>query len=846
VFSGIAVNEDNTRVAIDEPGSLPPNNFIYDFSRKGLDTVRSWFDLPDTPTDNNRVLNYERSSVRVAMLDELAAMFKKPEAQRSAYEKAIVNGYEKLMRNFRIRAAKNALREYDSWDPPILNATACFGKDENGNSWESGETCYGNVSGKYPSCDEYNADGTIALRGYRPPSIENPPEGYDWQARCVPTGQIFGSPSVDAFRSYGYVRAQHDVTQSVDFFAANIAMSQRIGILVGLGAAVVLGAVLSTATLLVVSISLTWVYTWIAFASGGGFFNAHLISAGAAGGGLLALPILAMLLEYVGIIMLVIQLVDAYAIRPALLEDLADARNEHKPVQTGINSGSDETVNRTWNELYIIFLDSTLPETKDLAKSPIPAPAPNAPRFVIKNESGNIIATRAEFIEFVAPDQQANDASKTAASVRLDGGWFVPKFYMQELDEQGVFKNDPNAALEQRELLTLSIIYLDWDGKRKVAWRKGNSFLILDPGTAGKPFSEWAKHVEETNVLKYKTPEGVKLQASIASTDLTAPEIEANITAGTLGDNGWYRSDVTVTFTCSDDVDPNPDCTSPITLSNEGENQTATGTATDSAGNTATASKTVSIDQTDPACRLTIPFPRPEWFNSTNAIRVTCTDSPSGLADPSQASFSLIPEVEGGNITATVDVFDKAGNSTRISETFSFDRTPPTIVIASPEDGASYALGEVVTAQWTVSDAVSGVDLASVQGTVPLGAAINTSSVGEKAFAVTAKDVAGNVSSVTVHYLVLTPLQSAEDLLEKTQTLTQTSELKKNLSRCLLALLANAVSELPAVEGVNNLIEFINIVNAQKGEELTNAEADFLLARAQAILNALSGGPQPE
>src|SRR5436190_11600628 len=53
--------------------------------------------------------------------------------------------------------------------------------------------------------------------------------------------------------------------------------------------------------------------------------------------------------------------------------------------------------------------------------------------------------------------------------------------------------------------------------------------------------------------------------------------------------NGWYNADVTVTFTAMDALSGIASSTGPITLSGEGANQSATGTATDRAGNSASA-----------------------------------------------------------------------------------------------------------------------------------------------------------------------------------------------------------------------------------------------------------------
>ena len=70
--------------------------------------------------------------------------------------------------------------------------------------------------------------------------------------------------------------------------------------------------------------------------------------------------------------------------------------------------------------------------------------------------------------------------------------------------------------------------------------------------------------------------------------------------------NGWYDGPVTVSFTCADAVAGVADCPDPVTLSSGGANQTASGTATDRAGNSSTATVNgINIDRTLPTVDIT-------------------------------------------------------------------------------------------------------------------------------------------------------------------------------------------------------------------------------------------------
>ena len=77
------------------------------------------------------------------------------------------------------------------------------------------------------------------------------------------------------------------------------------------------------------------------------------------------------------------------------------------------------------------------------------------------------------------------------------------------------------------------------------------------------------------------------------------------------------------------------------------------------------------------------------------------------------------------------------------------DMTPPAITITTPANGATYLLNQVVDADWSVTD-VSGTGVAFESETVP----IDTSTVGEKTFEVTAEDYAKNTATETVNYVV--------------------------------------------------------------------------------------------
>lgn len=110
-----------------------------------------------------------------------------------------------------------------------------------------------------------------------------------------------------------------------------------------------------------------------------------------------------------------------------------------------------------------------------------------------------------------------------------------------------------------------------------------------------------------------------------------------------------------------------------------------------------------------------------------------------------------------GRHTVQLVVTDDAGNesapaSAQVDVLAPPDTTPPMIVIATPANGGTYALGSAVAAAFTCTDADSGI--ATCTGPVADGLPIDTSSIGAKSFTVHATDGAGNTASVTHTYTV--------------------------------------------------------------------------------------------
>lgn len=108
-----------------------------------------------------------------------------------------------------------------------------------------------------------------------------------------------------------------------------------------------------------------------------------------------------------------------------------------------------------------------------------------------------------------------------------------------------------------------------------------------------------------------------------------------------------------------------------------------------------------------------------------------------------------------GDKTFTVSARDNRGNESTESVDYRvIDRTPPTIDLSTPAEGAIVTHAKRVRAGYACADEEGGSGIDSCMGDVPNGTAIDTSRVGPRTFTVTAADRAGNTSATTHSYSV--------------------------------------------------------------------------------------------
>lgn len=185
---------------------------------------------------------------------------------------------------------------------------------------------------------------------------------------------------------------------------------------------------------------------------------------------------------------------------------------------------------------------------------------------------------------------------------------------------------------------------------------------------------------------------------------------------------GWNNSPVSVTFNCSDALSGVASCQTPIVVSTEGANQTVTGTATDNAGNSATTTRTVNLDETPPV--LTMPTLGASYLlNSTVTLNFGATDALSGVATM-QATLNGAPVTNGSTVTLnhlaanmfTLTATDVAGNTSTKTATFQVVYNFIGFLPPIPNDGTGlFKLGSTVPVKFQLTDA-NGTQISTAVG----------------------------------------------------------------------------------------------------------------------------------
>src|SRR5262249_36550510 len=142
--------------------------------------------------------------------------------------------------------------------------------------------------------------------------------------------------------------------------------------------------------------------------------------------------------------------------------------------------------------------------------------------------------------------------------------------------------------------------------------------------------------------------------------DKTKPVITADVPPANGA--GWFNTDVTVMYVCSDALSGVATCSGNQTLTSEGAAVPYSGNATDGAGNSNSASGTVKIDKTKPTIAPSFigTAGAGGWFTSDVTVHFACADTLSGVAS---CPADQVLSTEGASVPYSGTATDVAGNS---------------------------------------------------------------------------------------------------------------------------------------------------------------------------------------
>ena len=247
----------------------------------------------------------------------------------------------------------------------------------------------------------------------------------------------------------------------------------------------------------------------------------------------------------------------------------------------------------------------------------------------------------------------------------------------------------------------MSVSWTVEDSESAITQQSGCGSQTVSADTAGVTFT-----CEATSAG------GTATQSVTIKRDATAPTITGS-RGPAANASGWNNGDVTVSFVCADALSGVASCSAPSIVSTEGANQSVTGTATDVAGNQATATVGgINIDKTAPSCTASASPNRlwpPDHKLVTVNVAVATSDSLSGAA-----GYTLLSVTSNEPDNGPDD-----GNTVNDIQGFEIG-TPDTRGKLRAERSGSGS-GRIYTLTYQVTDLAGNTATCSAQVAVPLG-----------------------------------------------------------------------------------------------------------------------------
>jgi hypothetical protein len=315
----------------------------------------------------------------------------------------------------------------------------------------------------------------------------------------------------------------------------------------------------------------------------------------------------------------------------------------------------------------------------------------------------------------------------------------------QQLTSDGYANANPSWSPDGTEIVfqrtatppsgsTLWAIRADGGGLRQVSssggaiqpdW--GSSLVVPEPSPPGAP------------IIQIYSPDPSRLYLPTSQVD------------------AFYLCSSYVTFivSCDGDVPVG----APLDLSQAGT-RTFSVRAVDAEGRTATATVNYYVyDIVPPQIDIRTPLDGATYdLGAQVTVDFACSDPKGTGVQACVGDRPVGAPVDTGSVgTHTFHVYS-LDNSRNVSEKTStytvVDRRPPTIQITSPGNGATYTLGQAVSAVYSCASSPSA-HMVSCLGPVANGGSVDTSTVGTKTFTVNAVDDQGKTATATQSYSVV-------------------------------------------------------------------------------------------
>ena len=189
------------------------------------------------------------------------------------------------------------------------------------------------------------------------------------------------------------------------------------------------------------------------------------------------------------------------------------------------------------------------------------------------------------------------------------------------------------------------------------------------------------------------------------------PPMVTPVIAGTLGSDGWYRSNVTVNWSVTDPesiILSTTGCDA-RTLTSDTASLRLTCAGVSDGGET-TVSKTFKVDKTAPATSVTPSRAADSngWYNHDLTVGFAGIDATSGLESCSPAAAYVGPDTPGTTVSGNCR--DRAGNTAPASFPLRYDETAPQTSPSARAPDANGWHNHALTIAFQGADGTSGVD----------------------------------------------------------------------------------------------------------------------------------------